>query len=344
MDYEIHILDDVEFNKLPYKDTKIALGMADPKTKIAYVRQTGIKHIDRGTLNHEFDELMQRVSPHEEDGIRYKIPILSTLFGAAKKVIGGIGRASLLGAQTVGEAAFKAFKSGGEALGGIGRRLIDRGGQAASFAASGGVGGGILPGGPRLAGAGNALGKFALSGAKEFAVEQASKQLRERLGSSSVTTGGIAQPSGFGGNAGALGRFANPVSNIGGDVGNEALKQSDVDEGFANIDTNANLRRKSIFDTFRGATPEGNSRFAQQLANINVGTQTEKDTFLSEANAANEKRNLGVRRNEIQRLNSLSTQQFDEFLELAKSGSNAAISAKVNQDPDEFRNVFKGFF
>jgi len=70
--YEIRIMDDVDFNELPYKHAKTALGMADAKAGVAYVRRTGISGLDANTINHEFDELLQKVSPHEEDGIRYK--------------------------------------------------------------------------------------------------------------------------------------------------------------------------------------------------------------------------------------------------------------------------------
>jgi len=70
--YEIKILTDLDFDQLPYKYAKEAYGLADPKTNRAYVRMTGNRRFDQGTLEHELDELMQKVSPHEEDGIRYK--------------------------------------------------------------------------------------------------------------------------------------------------------------------------------------------------------------------------------------------------------------------------------
>jgi hypothetical protein len=70
--YEIRILENEEFDQLPYKHSKTALGMADAKTGVAYVRKTGIAGLDANTIRHEFDELLQTVSPHEEDGIRYK--------------------------------------------------------------------------------------------------------------------------------------------------------------------------------------------------------------------------------------------------------------------------------
>lgn len=70
--YTIKILKSEEYDKLPYKHAKTSLGCADPKTGKAYVRATGVKEWDMATLSHEVDELVAKVSPHEEDGIRYK--------------------------------------------------------------------------------------------------------------------------------------------------------------------------------------------------------------------------------------------------------------------------------
>jgi len=70
--YEIRIMENEEFDALPYAKAKESLGMADAKTGVAYVRKTGVAGLDANTINHEFDELLQSVSPHEEDGIRYK--------------------------------------------------------------------------------------------------------------------------------------------------------------------------------------------------------------------------------------------------------------------------------
>lgn len=70
--YEIRVLTDEEFDMLPYAHAKDALGLADAKRNVAFVRHTGIKDLDTTTINHEFDELLQKISPHEEDGIRYK--------------------------------------------------------------------------------------------------------------------------------------------------------------------------------------------------------------------------------------------------------------------------------
>ena len=70
--YTLHYLNDKEFDNLPYKHVKTSLGCADEKTGNAYVRRTGINPIDEFTTEHEIAELVAKVSPHEEDGIRYK--------------------------------------------------------------------------------------------------------------------------------------------------------------------------------------------------------------------------------------------------------------------------------
>lgn len=70
--YTIKILSNDEYDKLPYKHAKTSLGCADQKSGKAFVRATGVKEWDMKTLSHEIDELVAKVSPHEEDGIRYK--------------------------------------------------------------------------------------------------------------------------------------------------------------------------------------------------------------------------------------------------------------------------------
>jgi hypothetical protein len=70
--YTIKILNSEEYDKLPYKHAKDSLGCADAKAGKAFVRATGVKEWDMATLSHEVDELVAKVSPHEEDGIRYK--------------------------------------------------------------------------------------------------------------------------------------------------------------------------------------------------------------------------------------------------------------------------------
>jgi len=381
MSYEINILNDEEFEKLPYSGAKNAMGLADPHTNIAYVRQTGVKDIDRHTLEHEFDELLQKVSPHEVDGIRYKsgfdifktvltaasvlfpplapiattVNLASTAHGISQRGFQPLDLLSLAGpatgalkgfssaAGTAGQAATFGQKFQG-ALGGA----LGFGNAASAASPVGKTPSGIsrvtVPGvGSNVpinaARASSGLANFAKASAKSLAVNKATEALSSKLGQG-VTQGGgpsFESLSGGGGQAGALARFANPLSNIAGSSGQNALNNSDVAEGFANIDANSATRQKSIFELFRGQSPDENSRFSSQLASINVGNEQEKTTFLNEANSANQ-------RKEFIKLNKLDDAQFDEFLNLARSGSDADISSKINQDPNEFRSIFKPFF
>lgn len=70
--YTVKVLSDAEFNSLPYKHAKDALGLADRKNGTAYIRKTDIRPIQQFVTEHELSELISRVSPHDEDGIRYK--------------------------------------------------------------------------------------------------------------------------------------------------------------------------------------------------------------------------------------------------------------------------------
>lgn len=77
--YSLFVVDDEDFDNLdkdlPYmtkEKLKGTLGFANPETGEAYVRKTGVAMIDDATLEHEFDELLANVSPHEVEGIRYK--------------------------------------------------------------------------------------------------------------------------------------------------------------------------------------------------------------------------------------------------------------------------------
>jgi hypothetical protein len=70
--YTIKVLSSEDYDNLPYDGAKDSLGMSVMDTKTAYIRSTGVKGMDQGTINHEFDELMQQTSPHEINGIRYK--------------------------------------------------------------------------------------------------------------------------------------------------------------------------------------------------------------------------------------------------------------------------------
>lgn len=71
--YTIRVLDDKEFDNLPYKGINDSLGFADPETGDAFVRRTGVKEMDMATIQHEMEELISSESFHEDaNGIRHK--------------------------------------------------------------------------------------------------------------------------------------------------------------------------------------------------------------------------------------------------------------------------------
>lgn len=70
--FKINLLSDDEFDNLHYPRAKDSLGMAVMKTGDIYVRKTGIDIFDRWTLEHEIDEILNKHSEHEINGIRYK--------------------------------------------------------------------------------------------------------------------------------------------------------------------------------------------------------------------------------------------------------------------------------
>jgi len=127
-EYTVKILDSEEFNKLPFKriqdNPDSVYGAADKKNRIAYVRDTGYNDITKANIGHELDELMQDVSEHEEDGIRYKdfsqsfgnfgskIPVIGKLTGGLGKMFGGGIDMLGSGASKLGLPNFNIGKSG----------------------------------------------------------------------------------------------------------------------------------------------------------------------------------------------------------------------------------------
>lgn len=113
--YTLKVLNDAEFDRLPYKHVKESLGCADPKTKTAYVRHTGIRPLDSFVTEHELDELVAKVSPHEEDGIRYKKgrEIIAPIGTALLAMIPGIGP-PLAAAAQAGYTGYKVHKGEAE--------------------------------------------------------------------------------------------------------------------------------------------------------------------------------------------------------------------------------------
>ncbi len=174
--YTLKILEDKDFDALPYAHVGTAFGCADPKTKTAYVRNTHwgevSKVVNLLNIQHELDELIAKTSPHEIDGIRYKsesnffntIPgkILTSVVGIAAGgpllggAIGGLTGMGSTMATALGSGLGSALTSaGGQAIG-TGRvdplstaisgvtGALGGAGMAPGIAASKAAGGGLL--------------------------------------------------------------------------------------------------------------------------------------------------------------------------------------------------------
>jgi hypothetical protein len=112
--YTLHYLNDKEFDNLPYKLAKTSFGAADEKTGNAYVRRTGIKPIDEFVTEHEIAELVAKVSPHEEDGIRYKTSSgSSNLWDNFSSLFTGEGASSTAGTAGQNSATSSGMLAGG---------------------------------------------------------------------------------------------------------------------------------------------------------------------------------------------------------------------------------------
>lgn len=182
-----------QFNRLPYTDTDISLGIADYKKGRAYVRKSGIPALDMLIAGHELNELLAKVSPHEENGIRYKkgnqivSMIVPAVLGLAT---GGLGALGFLGGSTglaglLGSALSATSITPAVVGAGAGALLNKQNpGMGALTGALGGWGGGTM-------GVGAATG---MQTAKSLGASQLMGGLRGAVGMSPVA--GM-QPSGY---------------------------------------------------------------------------------------------------------------------------------------------------
>lgn len=238
--YTVNVLSEKDFDKLPYKHTKTSLGLADAKTGVAYVRDTGYNDITKDTITHELDELMAKVSPHEEDGIRYKnlaslgagagagalssmVPFLRPFQGALSAGAGALAGGKdnrLQGAMQgftgggigtgIGGGVFDAFKGVTSPGGTFGKALesfmpgVERGitNYAGTVPGFGGVGTDNPTG---------ALAKFFSSGS---APSTTTAKLATNAGSAGV--GAPTQP--ITGGAGSAAQFAQQMASTGGEA------------------------------------------------------------------------------------------------------------------------------
>lgn len=73
---QVKVLSDAEFEALPYPEMSESVGVADPKRRIAYVRQTHIPIVDAFNIAHELEHLKDGHegvhADHYRNGVYYK--------------------------------------------------------------------------------------------------------------------------------------------------------------------------------------------------------------------------------------------------------------------------------
>ena len=103
---QVKILTDEEFESLPYPEMSTSVGVADPRTKTAYVRKTHIPIIDAFKIAHELEHLEDGHegvhADHFRNGVYYKgfgdIAKTAAVIGA--NFIPGVGPIASAGLQT----------------------------------------------------------------------------------------------------------------------------------------------------------------------------------------------------------------------------------------------------
>lgn len=172
--FQVQVLNDKEFDSLPYDGISESMGFADVKKGLAFVRSSGNKEFDLGTVSHEVNHLIEKHGkdhPDWESGIlhkKFKDVLKDTIAPIALGLIPGIGPV-LAGAYS-GINNYQSTGSFGKAAlsGGLGFAGAKLGQGSAGFKAgvegSKAAGGGLL--GQTLSGAkGMAFGTAATSAA-----------------------------------------------------------------------------------------------------------------------------------------------------------------------------------
>jgi hypothetical protein len=226
--FVLKVLEDKEFDKLPFKHVKESLGCADPKTKTAYVRNThwgeASKAINLLTIQHEIEELVAKTSPHEEDGIRYKKGgVLRNILPFALGLIPGIG--PILGAAAnIGMNQY-AQSNHPEQLGAPGNIMSIIGQGASGYFGAKAVGGasaGLFAPQTAQTSMGTVLVKPTIGAALSNAASGAAGALGFGGGVPSATTATM-QPSGFIGTAaGTAGASAGTLAGMSAATGSIA--------------------------------------------------------------------------------------------------------------------------
>jgi len=306
-EYTIHILEDEDFDVLPVGDPREAIGMSDPKRKIAWVRRTHVQELDIATINHEFDELMQGTSLHEIDGIRYKSgkgwgkifgPVVGTIVGVltGNPALGfavGAGISGGTAAHTQSKKPEKYGKPtftsiGGSALGGGagaygGASLINAGRVAATNAAiAGGTGNTAATLGAGLKGAtGAALstlgGTATVSGGKSILAP--TPTVPERIGQPAPNTGYTA-PSTLSFNP------FTPTGSKTSETGIGPLSDLEYKQGLSNIDLNLSNRMGNLGQLFKGQTESENSAFGKQATATRTSSSKIREDFIRQQSKA----------------------------------------------------------
>jgi len=223
MSYEAKFLNDEEFDALPYPETDVSLGIADPETRMAYVRRSGVPVVDAFRLAHELEHLDEHgqgiYSDHFKNGVYYKRNSwIAPAAGGLAAIFAPAMLPALLGsgvaAGGAGSALFSvlpALLGSGIAAGGAGSALSPFGVAplSGSMAATGGLSPRSLLGLPRRSSIVSLVEKV-LSGAQPAQGEQTG-----RLGQQPASV--IQSGSGFGmgpGSPGAVGFGPDLMKNI----------------------------------------------------------------------------------------------------------------------------------
>lgn len=315
-EYTIRILESEDFDLLPYNGVRDALGLSDTRKKIAFIRKTGVKDMDMGTIRHEFDELMQQTSPHEIDGIRYKSggglgkilgPVIGTIVGLFNPALGVAVGAAISGGTQAHSQAVKPEKYGSgfggiaksAAIGGLGAyggtSLINAGRAAANSA--------TLAGGQaavKTAGLGGGPGTAATFAKGAGGVSSGAKTVAGLKG-----IGGAALPSVGTSAVSSLFSPATPKNDpnvlLGYDPGASgfipseatqafyptetftgALSKEDFNRSLAALDRNTRSQEKGIIDAFRGRSLAGDTAYSRALSNVRTGAKTAREQFLED--------------------------------------------------------------
>jgi hypothetical protein len=124
------------------------------------------------------------------------------------------------------------------------------------------------------------------------------------------------------------------------------FSQEDFDQGLARINQQSTRQTGNVFDRFRatqpGATIQGSSAFARQLAAIEQGNLQNREQFTQQTNEANEQAFAQFRYDGVKNANGLSDAKMQEYIRLARQPDNVIRSQFPSMTPSAFRGIFEG--